>query len=229
MVGARISGLLKIIPKDLRNLERAVFFQTETFEVNAYVIILRWFVSSSRQSNAFCAKSFLSPCFIWKSIKRSFVKLIVNISPFFFSKQCSSSLLSARLKAFKMSLDQVEVVTKLLRASRNCNELLLKDCFKDILENGITSKDLNSTDKSGRVSQSTSSVGLRSKTHFTAVHLSAYASERRASNLFTSLKPIKIFIESASGRKKSSLCLLFRSCHEIYMLGRGESFWKYFG
>lgn len=51
-----------------------------------------------------------------------------------------------------MSLDQVEVVTKLLRASRNCNELLLKDCFKDILENGITGKDLNSTDKSGRVS-----------------------------------------------------------------------------
>lgn len=65
---------------------------------------------------------------------------------------CSSSLLSARLKAFKMSLDQVEVVSKLLRASRNCNELLLKDCFKDILENGITGKELNSTDKSGRVS-----------------------------------------------------------------------------
>lgn len=54
-----------------------------------------------------------------------------------------------------MSLDQVEVVTKLLRASRNCNELLLKDCFKDILENGITGKDLNSTDKSGRVSNQT--------------------------------------------------------------------------
>lgn len=53
-----------------------------------------------------------------------------------------------------MSLDQVEVVTKLLRASRNCNELLLKDCFKDILENGITGKELNSTDKSGRVSDS---------------------------------------------------------------------------
>lgn len=64
----------------------------------------------------------------------------------------SSSLLSARLKAFKMSLDQVPVVTKLLRASRNCNEMLLKDCFKEILECGISSKDLNSTDKSGRVS-----------------------------------------------------------------------------
>ena len=77
------------------------------------------------------------------------VKLTVNNFVLF----CSSSLLSARLKAFKMSLDQVEVVTKLLRASRNCNELLLKDCFKDILENGITGKDLNATDKSGRVSQ----------------------------------------------------------------------------
>jgi hypothetical protein len=64
---------------------------------------------------------------------------------------CSSSLLSARLKAFKMSLDQVELVSKLLRASRNCNELLLKDCFKEILEHGISPKELNSTDKSGRV------------------------------------------------------------------------------
>jgi len=52
-----------------------------------------------------------------------------------------------------MSLDQVELVSKLLRASRNCNELLLKDCFKDILENGITPKELNATDKSGRVSR----------------------------------------------------------------------------
>jgi hypothetical protein len=51
-----------------------------------------------------------------------------------------------------MSLDQVELVSKLLRASRNCNELLLKDCFKEILEHGITPKELNSTDKSGRVS-----------------------------------------------------------------------------
>ncbi|CRL01979.1 CLUMA_CG015369, isoform A [Clunio marinus] len=66
----------------------------------------------------------------------------------------SSSLLSARLKAFKMSLDQVEVVSKLLRASRSCNELQLKDCFKDILENGITGKELNSTDKSGRTALS---------------------------------------------------------------------------
>lgn len=53
-----------------------------------------------------------------------------------------------------MSLDQVELVSKLLRASRNCNELLLKDCFKEILEHGITPKELNSTDKSGRVGDS---------------------------------------------------------------------------
>lgn len=81
-------------------------------------------------------------CFLKKICKHSLL-----------SVNCSSSLLSARLKAFKMSLDQVEVVTKLLRASRNCNEPLLKECFKEILENGITGKDLNSTDKSGRVSQ----------------------------------------------------------------------------
>ncbi|CAO1402334.1 unnamed protein product [Diamesa serratosioi] len=53
-----------------------------------------------------------------------------------------------------MSLDQVPVVTKLLRASRNCNEMLLKDCFKEILDCGISSKDLNSTDKSGRTALS---------------------------------------------------------------------------
>lgn len=50
-----------------------------------------------------------------------------------------------------MSLDQVEIISKLLRASRNCNELLLRECLKDILENGISSKELNSSDKSGRV------------------------------------------------------------------------------
>lgn len=71
-----------------------------------------------------------------------------------FVANCSSSLISARLKAFKMSLDQVPVVTKLLRASRSCNEMLLKDCFKEILESGISVKDLNATDKSGRVSTS---------------------------------------------------------------------------
>lgn len=83
---------------------------------------------------------------------RKSIKMQNLVNKTFLSAHCSSSLLSARLKAFKMSLDQVEVVTKLLRASRNCNELLLKDCFKDILENGITSKELNSTDRSGRVS-----------------------------------------------------------------------------
>jgi hypothetical protein len=60
-----------------------------------------------------------------------------------------------------MSLDQVELVTKLLRAARNCNELLLKDCFKDILEHGITPKELNSTDKSGRVSDECNLIAKR--------------------------------------------------------------------
>lgn len=32
--------------------------------------------------------------------------------------------------------------------------MLLKDCFKEILECGISIKDLNATDKSGRVSTS---------------------------------------------------------------------------
>lgn len=82
------------------------------------------------------------------------VKNILN-NFIYFLKLCSSSLLSARLKAFKMSLDQVPVVTTLLRASRDANELLLKECFQHILENkhGITSKELNATDKSGRVSK----------------------------------------------------------------------------
>lgn len=51
-----------------------------------------------------------------------------------------------------MSLEQVPIVSKLLRASRDGNELLLKECFTEILENGISPKDLNATDKSGRVS-----------------------------------------------------------------------------
>jgi hypothetical protein len=87
----------------------------------------------------------------------SSVPLITNLLS---HSNYSSSLLSARLKAFKMSLDQVETVTKLLRASRTCNELVLKDCFKEILENGITSKELNSTDKSGRVSESDTFLSL---------------------------------------------------------------------
>lgn len=90
-----------------------------------------------------------------------------------------------------MSLDQVEVVTKLLRASRNCNELLLKDCFKDILENGITGKDLNSTDKSGRVSLTI----MTWTTDFEKIDSFA-----GSSNLFTSSNAHKI-LSKATPRK----------------------------
>lgn len=66
----------------------------------------------------------------------------------------SSNILqnTSRLKAFKMSLDQVPLVPQLLRAAREGNELLLKDVFKQIIDNGMDKEDLNATDKSGRVS-----------------------------------------------------------------------------
>lgn len=51
-----------------------------------------------------------------------------------------------------MNLEQVPMVSTLLRAARDANELLLKEALRDILINGITKEDLNSTDKSGRVS-----------------------------------------------------------------------------
>lgn len=108
-----------------------------------------FFVAKNRKKSFF----FFSTLFVL-CVNNSQRFVAFSLTSFSFHKHCSSSLLSARLKAFKMSLDQVEVVTKLLRASRTCNEIVLKDCFKDILENGITSKELNSVDKSGRVSES---------------------------------------------------------------------------
>ena len=63
-----------------------------------------------------------------------------------------SPTLTSRLKALRMSLEQVPNVTTLLRASRDANEYLLKEVFRDILENGISKENLNATDKSGRVS-----------------------------------------------------------------------------
>lgn len=47
-------------------------------------------------------------------------------------------------------MEQVPTVTTLLRASRDANEYLLKEVFRDILENGISRENLNSTDRSGR-------------------------------------------------------------------------------
>lgn len=45
-----------------------------------------------------------------------------------------------------------ELVTTLLRASREGNEGLIKSCLRDIIVGGISNEELNSTDKSGRVS-----------------------------------------------------------------------------
>ncbi|XP_050091165.1 uncharacterized protein LOC126574824 [Anopheles aquasalis] len=61
-----------------------------------------------------------------------------------------SPTLSSRIRALRMSLEQVPTVTTLLRASRDANEYLLKEVFRDILENGISKENLNSTDRSGR-------------------------------------------------------------------------------
>ncbi|XP_053673028.1 uncharacterized protein LOC128723325 [Anopheles nili] len=61
-----------------------------------------------------------------------------------------SPTLSSRIRALRMSLEQVPTVTTLLRASRDANEYLLKEVFRDILENGISKDNLNSTDRSGR-------------------------------------------------------------------------------
>ncbi|XP_021697234.1 uncharacterized protein LOC5574708 isoform X2 [Aedes aegypti] len=61
-----------------------------------------------------------------------------------------SPTLSSRIRALRMSMEQVPTVTTLLRASRDANEYLLKEVFRDILENGISRENLNSTDRSGR-------------------------------------------------------------------------------
>lgn len=56
--------------------------------------------------------------------------------------------------AVRMSaMDQLPLVTTLLRASRDANEILIKAALRDIIVNGITKEELNSADKSGRVSQ----------------------------------------------------------------------------
>ncbi|XP_035913218.1 uncharacterized protein LOC118512630 [Anopheles stephensi] len=64
--------------------------------------------------------------------------------------ETKSPTLSSRIRALRMSLEQVPTVTTLLRASRDANEYLLKEVFRDILENGISKENLNSTDRSGR-------------------------------------------------------------------------------
>lgn len=51
-----------------------------------------------------------------------------------------------------MSIEQVPLVSTLLRAARDANEILLKETLRQILVNGISKEELNSTDNSGRVS-----------------------------------------------------------------------------
>lgn len=51
-----------------------------------------------------------------------------------------------------MDLQQVPLVTTLLRASRDADEDLLRIVMRDILLNGIPAQDLNAEDNSGRVS-----------------------------------------------------------------------------
>ena len=52
----------------------------------------------------------------------------------------------------KMASDKLPLVTALLRACRDGNELLIKQALRDVIVNGITPEELNATDKSGRVS-----------------------------------------------------------------------------
>lgn len=53
----------------------------------------------------------------------------------------------------KSPVDRLPLVSTLLRASRDGNEVLIKSALRDIIINGITKEELNATDKSGRVSQ----------------------------------------------------------------------------
>lgn len=53
----------------------------------------------------------------------------------------------------KPPVDRLPMVTMLLRACRDGNEVLIKAALRDVIINGITKEQLNLTDKSGRVSQ----------------------------------------------------------------------------
>lgn len=64
----------------------------------------------------------------------------------------SRSRLTSPFRSFKMSIEQVPFVSTLLRAARDANEILLKETLRQILVNGISKEELNSTDNSGRVS-----------------------------------------------------------------------------
>ncbi|XP_055690655.1 uncharacterized protein LOC129794076 isoform X2 [Lutzomyia longipalpis] len=76
---------------------------------------------------------------------------------------------TSRLRTLRMNLEQVPMVSTLLRAARDANELLLKEALRDILINGVTKEDLNSTDKSGRTA--ISYICSTNLTHFLDIFL----------------------------------------------------------
>lgn len=53
----------------------------------------------------------------------------------------------------KVPVDRLPLITTLLRASRDGNEVIIKSALRDVIVNGISKEELNLTDKSGRVSQ----------------------------------------------------------------------------
>lgn len=53
----------------------------------------------------------------------------------------------------KTPVDRLPLVTTLLRACRDGNEMLIKTAMRDVIMNAATKDELNLTDKSGRVSQ----------------------------------------------------------------------------
>lgn len=71
---------------------------------------------------------------------------------YFFLNLFFRSRLTSPFRSFKMSIEQVPFVSTLLRAARDANEILLKETLRQILVNGISKEELNSTDNSGRVS-----------------------------------------------------------------------------
>uniref|UniRef100_A0A7G3A8L6 Putative 26s proteasome regulatory complex subunit psmd10 n=1 Tax=Lutzomyia longipalpis TaxID=7200 RepID=A0A7G3A8L6_LUTLO len=82
---------------------------------------------------------------------------------------CGRAQVTSRLRTLRMNLEQVPMVSTLLRAARDANELLLKEALRDILINGVTKEDLNSTDKSGRTA--ISYICSTNLTHFLDIFL----------------------------------------------------------
>lgn len=58
------------------------------------------------------------------------------------------------LNSNKAPVDRLPLVTTLLRACRDGNEVLIKTAMRDVIMNAATKDELNLADKSGRVSES---------------------------------------------------------------------------